>query len=447
MTNIYPLYSDLQKPTHSTFRSKRRSTLAYTGGKTRGVPSIVPVILHTLCQIGDDKLVSPFLGGGSVELACQAEGVKVYGYDIDPNLISFYYYLLNDPNQLANEAQKYLTAGINGNHHAFQQLKKLVPALPHSIQKAAGYFVVNRLSYGGLTFSGGNKAVNELKPSNIENIRTFSAPNLSVSLADYRQALLRHGDCTLAYLDPPYDLLKPRYYYGENGNRHRGFDHEALFKTLRDRPNWIMSYNADAPILARYEGFPKAYPCWTYSMNNSRSKEVVIFSKDLAGLAEWAQAHFTHITATNDNVRAKRDEKAAELMAASPNSTPLKCAAVLPMTELESQPSANEILPASASGSPPRSEMVVGWSAPDLSVISETKTPAPLFPRAVLGEEWGGWCSDVATGANAHFDYVAMAVITAATGLIGNSLTVRATASFHQPSVVYRRATGTPLAG
>ena len=87
------------------------------------------------------------------------------------------------------------------------------------------------------------------------------------------------------------------------------------------------------------------------------------------------------------------------------------------------------------------------WSSPDLGVLSETTMPAPPFPRSILGDEWAPWCATVAAGANAHFDYVAATLLTAAAGLIGNAVTVRANASFVQPSVLWTCLVGKSGAG
>ena len=51
-----------------------RSLLRYPGGKTRGVDFITQFFPQRL-----DKLLSPFFGGGSIELAVAAKGTKVYG--------------------------------------------------------------------------------------------------------------------------------------------------------------------------------------------------------------------------------------------------------------------------------------------------------------------------------------------------------------------------------
>jgi len=71
--------------------------------------------------------------------------------------------------------------------------------------------------------------------------------------------------------------------YGHKGDLHNGFDHEGLAKILKNRNNWILSYNESDDIDNLYDGFTFYYPEWKYGMsNNKKSREVLIFSNDLA---------------------------------------------------------------------------------------------------------------------------------------------------------------------
>ncbi|MEM9771045.1 MAG: DNA adenine methylase, partial [Cyanobacteria bacterium P01_D01_bin.73] len=82
-----------------------RSPLRYPGGKSRAVKFILPLITELM---GDrPTLVSPFIGGGSIELACAAQGITVYAYDTFQPLVAFWTSLLKDPVAIAQEVQKY----------------------------------------------------------------------------------------------------------------------------------------------------------------------------------------------------------------------------------------------------------------------------------------------------------------------------------------------------
>ncbi len=69
-----------------------KTPLRYPGGKSRAVKHILPLIPED-CE----ELCSPFLGGGSVELAVAARGTPVHAYDVFEPLVWFWNALLSDP--------------------------------------------------------------------------------------------------------------------------------------------------------------------------------------------------------------------------------------------------------------------------------------------------------------------------------------------------------------
>ena len=80
-----------------------RSPIRYPGGKTRAVGVILSLI-PAECKV----IASPFLGGGSIEVALSDYGVKVYGYDVFDRLVNFWKCLIKNPNLLANKLDQYL---------------------------------------------------------------------------------------------------------------------------------------------------------------------------------------------------------------------------------------------------------------------------------------------------------------------------------------------------
>ncbi len=59
-----------------------KTPLRYPGGKSRAVKHILPLIPED-CE----ELCSPFLGGGSVELAVAGRGTPVHAYDVFEPLV------------------------------------------------------------------------------------------------------------------------------------------------------------------------------------------------------------------------------------------------------------------------------------------------------------------------------------------------------------------------
>lgn len=248
-----------------------RSPLRYPGGKTRGVALIKAFFPQNLTT-----LLSPFFGGGSVELYMAAQGVKVIGYDVFASLAEFWQCLQHSPHQLASEIEQYYP--LEKTH--FYHLQTVQTSFSTPLQRAAVYYVLNRSSFSGATLSGGMSPGHpRFTPSSIERIRQFYNPNFSVDTASFEQSLNQHPD-VFAYLDPPY-LIKSSL-YGKKGDAHKDFDHEALAAILLNRKNWILSYNDSEDIRDLYKGLRIISPEWKYGMSSNKlSKEILIFSQDM----------------------------------------------------------------------------------------------------------------------------------------------------------------------
>jgi len=248
-----------------------RSPLRYPGGKTRGVE-----IIYSFFPRGIEELLSPFFGGGSVELFAAAKGIRVEGYDIFSPLVEFWQCLVEDPDALANEVEKHFPLA----KEKFYELQKTQTSFATKLERGAVYYVLNRSSFSGATLSGGMSPYHpRFTHSSIERLRNFCNRNISVHKADFIQSLKKHPHL-FAYLDPPY-LIKSNL-YGRKGDAHKDFDHVALAEILRVRKSWLLSYNDGDEIRKLYKGFQIITPNWKYGMsNNKTSREVLIFSPDL----------------------------------------------------------------------------------------------------------------------------------------------------------------------
>lgn len=248
-----------------------RSPLRYPGGKTRAVEIISRCFPSRI-----KELVAPFFGGGSIELLFAARGVRVHGYDVFRPLVEFWQCLLQRPNQLANEVEKYYPLS----RERFYRLQEQQTQFPSKLERAAVYYVLNRCSFSGATLSGGMSPGHpRFTRSSIQRLREFNNPNISVERADFEESLSQHKSM-FAYLDPPY--LINSGLYGKKGDAHKDFDHVRLAKVLKDRGNWVLSYNDCEDIRELYRGFKFMTPNWKYGMSSDKtSKEVLIFSVDL----------------------------------------------------------------------------------------------------------------------------------------------------------------------
>jgi len=252
-----------------------KSPLRYPGGKTRAIKELIQYF-----PPGLDRIASPFIGGGSLEIELAYRGSKVFGYDIFQPLTAFWNILLKDPKGLAEKVRQYYPL----TNSKFYSLQKDYWKIKDKEERAAIFFVLNRSSFSGTTLSGGMSPNHpRFTPSAIERLADFKVDNLSVQNMDFHQSMAKHKDDFL-YLDPPY-AINGDTLYGENGDTHKGFDHEGLAEILRKREGWILSYNDCPKVRQWYKGFRSIIPEWSYGMGNSKkSNEILILSKDFVKL-------------------------------------------------------------------------------------------------------------------------------------------------------------------
>jgi len=246
-----------------------RSPLRYPGGKSRAVQAILDLIPRS-----ETRLFSPFVGGGSIELACSSR-MKVCAADVFEPLVDFWQTLQSNREELANIVERYYPLSRDN----FYKLQKAYVGISDQMERAAAFYVLNRCSFSGTTSSGGMSPDHpRFTRSAIQRLRDFRAPNFAVEWGDFRDTLPRYEDDFL-YLDPPY--LNGQALYGHKGGTHKGFDHESLADILSRRGRWIMSYNDSPEVRDLYRDFDILILNWVYGMSKDKSsKEIVIVSKD-----------------------------------------------------------------------------------------------------------------------------------------------------------------------
>ena len=241
-----------------------KSPLRYPGGKSRAVAQILRYFPSK-----PDVLVSPFFGGGSVELAAAGLGWQVHGYDKFQPLVDFWQTLLTAPQELAAEVARYYPLP----KERFYQLQ--VTTFGSQLKEAARFFALNRSSFSGTTMSGGmSPAHDRFTPSAIERVRSFRAGNLWVEAADFAKSIAQNRHAFL-YCDPPY--YGASRLYGRRGDLHEGFFHAGLCQLLRARNRWLLSYDDCPEIRSMYAGYPIIELDWAYGMGVSKkSREILI---------------------------------------------------------------------------------------------------------------------------------------------------------------------------
>jgi len=250
-----------------------KSLLRYPGGKSRGAKQIFEFIPADTKQI-----CSPFFGGGSVELMCANNGMRVYGYDRFLPLVDFWNCLIKKPDELVQLVAGWWSTGTNGLSEEFEKRKEyqklktelLSPKLSQ-LERAALFYVINRTSFSGSALSGGVTAGNpRFTESSVQRILDFKGvnetKNITVECLDFTKSIEKNKQ-KLMYLDPPYWLESKLY--GEKGDLNfQVKDHLELFKILSKTKKWILSYNDSEIVRETYHDYRIVSLEWAYGMKN-----------------------------------------------------------------------------------------------------------------------------------------------------------------------------------
>jgi DNA adenine methylase len=261
-----------------------KTCLRYAGGKTKAFKYINPYVTT------EDKVVSPFIGGGSME-SQWAKDKQVIGYDVFKPLTIWWNQLLTNNTALADELSK-LSADketynyIKGKLLCWDYTQDMLsnwktdyyvrePITLTDLEVATYYYHNHQLSYGPMYLGWMSKIYQDNNKWNrmIDKIQRYDNPNLSVFNNTFDEVIPNHSRDFL-YLDPPYYLTQDgdnKMFKGiyPNANidvHHTGFNHELLRDLLHShKGKFVLSYNNCATIREYYKDFELVYPSWHYS--------------------------------------------------------------------------------------------------------------------------------------------------------------------------------------
>jgi len=220
-----------------------KSPLRYPGGKSKAIKFIAPLIPDF------DEFREPFVGGGSVFVYLKQKfpNKKFWINDIYENLYHFWKELQQNPEKLINQIQYWkdnAKAGKNLHKHLLNNIDNF-----DNLNKAAAFFVFNRITFSGTTESGGfsNAAFNKrFTQSSIERVKAFSnlLNNTKITNYDYQKVIDAEGENVFIFLDPPYYSATKSALYGKNGYLHKIFKHERFAEILkRTNHKWLITYD------------------------------------------------------------------------------------------------------------------------------------------------------------------------------------------------------------
>ena len=287
-----------------------KTPIRYAGGKSRAIKIISPYLDN------ETKIVSPFMGGGSLEVNWASKGIEVIGYDLFDVLVNFWNVLKNDREGLVKKLKT-----ISPTPDEYSRIKEILMTWENTqemlknwktnhykrdevisldnITAAAYYYFNHNTSYGpGYLGWGSNVYLTQKKwDTMIKNISTFNLPTLSVRQGSFENVLPNHIKDTL-YLDPPYFLEKDednKMFTGIYPMRnipvhHDGFNHEQLRDLLHQHEGkFVLSYNNCETIREYYKDFEQVFPSWNYSMGNGETR--IGKNREEAGITNSKESH------------------------------------------------------------------------------------------------------------------------------------------------------------
>ena len=252
--------------------------LRYAGGKSLAVGHILEHIPDNI-----DRLVSPFFGGGSVEIACAKElGVQVLGYDVFDILTNYWQVQIKSPKKLAASIRK-----LNPSKECYKDVKERLKKhwtgeqlIADKVELATHYWFNHNLSYGP-GFLGWMSRIYEEQNRFVrlvKKVENFRCPTLKIKCKSYDKSLLDHKNEFL-YCDPPYyldgDSLMFKGIYPQRNFpvHHNGFGHKELRDILhRHNGGFVLSYNDCKTIREWYSDFDIHEVKWQYTLGQGETR-------------------------------------------------------------------------------------------------------------------------------------------------------------------------------
>ncbi|MBM3326855.1 MAG: DNA adenine methylase [Calditrichaeota bacterium] len=254
------------------------SPLRYAGGKSLAVGYVVQLLPDNI-----ERLVSPFFGGASVEVACAVDlNIQVIGADIFDILMNYWKVQIDNPSALYERLLEF-EPDRNGFKAAKDRLKKhwdKTELITDEIELAAYFYFNHNTSYGP-HFLGWPSSVylqTERYRTMIEKVRCFDAPNLQVFCESFEDFIQKYPNDFL-YCDPPYYLDgDSKTFVGLYPHRnfpiyHNNFKHRLLYELLMEhKGGFILSYNDCSTIRKWYDEFDLITPSWQYTLSQGDTR-------------------------------------------------------------------------------------------------------------------------------------------------------------------------------
>lgn len=259
------------------YKRVAESPIRYAGGKSLAVGHVIELLPNNV-----KRVISPFFGGGSIEIAISKHlELEVIGYDIFDILMNYWKFQIEKPEILYQELKK-----LKPEKETFERIRLILNdvwkgKIKLDPLKLAIYFVYNfNLSYGpGFMGWTSDIYLNGKKYKRmIERIRDFKPGNLKVGCASFEEVFQKYPN-DFFYCDPPYyigkdsKMFKGIYPMRNIPVHHKGFKHELLRDLLlKHKGGFILSYTNCPTIKEWFKEFQQFFPKWQYTMGQGETR-------------------------------------------------------------------------------------------------------------------------------------------------------------------------------
>lgn len=225
----------------------------------------------------------PFFGGGSIgiyltQIHFRQKELQFFASDLNYDVYCFWQMLKTQNEKLINEIQHIKDKFKNGKE-LYRALIERRNSKISDFQRAVDFFILNRITFSGVVDCGGysQKAFeSRFTQSSIERLWKIytSIQNFHFSASDYTELLEKDGDDVFIFLDPPYFGTSKSKLYGKKGDLHIHFNHERLFKKLKNtKHKFLLTYDDSEFIKKLYKGFYIQEWNLQYGMNNFKQEK------------------------------------------------------------------------------------------------------------------------------------------------------------------------------
>lgn len=268
------------------------SPLRYPGGKAKIAPLLKDCL--KINRLSNCTYFEPFAGGAgaALDLLLNEHVESIYINDADQAVYSFWYSVLNSTDKFITMLKE---TPINIEEWKKQKVI-FMDTQASLLDRGFATFFMNRCNVSGILSGGaigglhqkGNWKIDARmnKENLIKRINKIAlySQRINVENLDWKdfldKAFQNYTNNQFIYLDPPYykkgQDLYMNYFVHE--------DHVRLEEYLRNKENWLLTYDYSSEILDIYKNYDKQEYYLNYSARNVRKgKELIIYSKNLRG--------------------------------------------------------------------------------------------------------------------------------------------------------------------